>query len=74
MDLAFSEDGCIALPFSEPCPYTWEGEIFHSSGSLKFYFKFLLAKFRLSMTLVSIVNILSNEKMNLLKIPQELLV
>jgi hypothetical protein len=31
MGLAFWESGCITLPFFEPCPYTWKGEIFHSS-------------------------------------------
>jgi hypothetical protein len=27
--------GRIALPFCDACPYTWEGEIFHSSWSLE---------------------------------------
>jgi hypothetical protein len=42
-ELAFWENGCIAFPFFEPCPYTWKGEIFHSSWSLEipFFFKFL---------------------------------
>jgi hypothetical protein len=38
MGLAFWENGCIALPFFEPCPYTWEGEIFHSSWRLEILF------------------------------------
>jgi hypothetical protein len=35
MSLAFWEDGHIALPFLEPCPSTWKGEIFHSSWNLE---------------------------------------
>jgi hypothetical protein len=38
MGLAFWKNGCIALPSFEPCPYTWEGEIFHSSWSFKISF------------------------------------
>jgi hypothetical protein len=29
------------LWFFEPCPYTWEGEIFHSSWNLEISFKIL---------------------------------
>jgi hypothetical protein len=44
MGQGFWENGCTTLPFFEACPYTWEGEIFHSSWRLeislfpKFYF------------------------------------
>jgi hypothetical protein len=40
MSLAFRENGCTALPFFEPCSYTWNGEIFHSSWSLEILFYF----------------------------------
>jgi hypothetical protein len=38
MGLAFWENGRIAPPFFQSCPYTWEGEIFHSSQSLEISF------------------------------------
>jgi hypothetical protein len=38
--LAFWENVYIAPPFFEACPYTWEGEIFHSSWSLEILFFF----------------------------------
>jgi hypothetical protein len=38
MGLAFGENGCTTLPFFEPCPYNWEGEIFHFSWSLGILF------------------------------------
>jgi hypothetical protein len=38
MGLAFWENGCTTLPFFEPCPYTWKGEILHSSWSLEISF------------------------------------
>jgi hypothetical protein len=37
MGLALSKNGCT-IPFFEPCPYTWKGEIFHSSWSLEISF------------------------------------
>jgi hypothetical protein len=40
MGLAFWENGCTALPFFEPYPYTWKGEIFHISWSLEISFSF----------------------------------
>jgi hypothetical protein len=41
MGLAFWENGCTTLPFFEACPYTWEGEIFHSSAwRFHFFSKF----------------------------------
>jgi hypothetical protein len=27
MGLAFWENGCIALPFFEPCSYTWKDDL-----------------------------------------------
>jgi hypothetical protein len=38
MGLGFWESGCTTFPFFEACPYTWEGEIFHSSWSLEILF------------------------------------
>jgi hypothetical protein len=49
MGLAFWENGCTTPPFLEACPYTWEGEIFQSSWSLKIYLfipKKKITKFR----------------------------
>jgi hypothetical protein len=42
-------NGCTALPFSEPCPYTWKGEIFHSSWRLDILFfpNFIFATIRI---------------------------
>jgi hypothetical protein len=40
MGLAFWENGCTTLPIFEACPYTWEGEIFHSLWSLEISFFF----------------------------------
>jgi hypothetical protein len=38
MGLSFWENGCIALPLFEPCPYTCNREISHSSWSLEISF------------------------------------
>jgi hypothetical protein len=47
MDLIFWKNGFTALPFFEPCPCTWKGEIFHSSWSLEIsFFSKILAKIR----------------------------
>jgi hypothetical protein len=43
MGLAFWENGCIVLPFIEPCPYTWKGEIFHFSWSLEISFSLIFS-------------------------------
>jgi hypothetical protein len=52
MGLAFWENGCTAPPFFEPCPYTWEGEIFQSSWSLEIsLFSNFFAKIRVHMDL-----------------------
>jgi hypothetical protein len=36
--MAFWENGCTELPFFEACPYTWEGDIFHSPWSFEISF------------------------------------
>jgi hypothetical protein len=58
MGLAFWENGCIVLPFFEPCSYTWKGEIFYFSWSWKnlFIFNFLLKLDHIK-TLISSVGI-----------------
>jgi hypothetical protein len=76
MGLAFSENGCTIIPFFEPCPYIWEGEIFHSSWNLEIsFFPKKICK-NLSAPEPSYLQLgfLSNKKLNSLEIPQELLV
>jgi hypothetical protein len=59
MGLAFWENGCTTLPFFEPCPYTYESEIFHSSWSLEisFFSKMFLLNLEYTRTFISIVGI-----------------
>jgi hypothetical protein len=59
MGQAFRKNGCTAFPFFEPCPYTWEGENFHSSWSLEisFFSKKNLEKLEYTRTEISPVRI-----------------
>ena len=60
MGLAFWKNGCTTLPFFEACPYTWEGEIFHHSWSLKISFFFQILFFlylEYTWTSISIIGI-----------------
>jgi hypothetical protein len=52
----FWENGCAVLPFFEPCPYTWKGEIFHSSWSLEI--SFFSLKLEKTWTFISTVGII----------------
>jgi hypothetical protein len=55
IDLVFWENGCRVLPFFEPCPYTWKGEIFHSSWSLEisFFSNFIKKSLEYTWTFIS---------------------
>jgi hypothetical protein len=58
MGLGFWESRCIAPPIFEPCPYTWEGEIFHFSWNLKIsFFSNFLLKLDHIKTFIAIVGI-----------------
>ena len=58
MGLGFWENGRTTLPFFEPCPYTWEGEIYHSSWSLEIsFFPFLGLKLECTQTFISTIGI-----------------
>jgi hypothetical protein len=59
MGLAFWENGCTTLPFFEPCPYTWEGEIFILHGAWRFHFFliFFLLNLEYTKTFLSTVGI-----------------
>jgi hypothetical protein len=76
MCLAFWENGCIAPPFFEACLYTWKGEILHSSWSLEIsiFSNCFLLKLENTRTFISTIGILFHEKVNSLKISQDLLV
>jgi hypothetical protein len=73
MGLAFWESGCTTLPFFEPCPYTWKGEIFHFSWNLEisFFFPIYLLKLEYIRTFILLLGFSFNEKVKSLKIPQE---
>jgi hypothetical protein len=59
MDLAFWENKGTILPFFEACPYTWEGEIFHSTWSLEIsFFSNFLLKLDYTWTFISTVEFL----------------
>jgi hypothetical protein len=65
MGLAFWKNGCIVLPFFEPCPYTWKGEIFHCSWNLEIsFFSNFLLKLEYTRTFILSIGFLSNEKVN----------
>ena len=55
MGLAFWKNGfenfCIAPPFFEACPYTWEGEILMKLEDLDFFSSFIFAKCRVHLDL-----------------------
>jgi hypothetical protein len=57
--LGILAEWCTTLPFLEPFPYTWKGEIFHSSWSLEISFlsKLFLRKLEYTRTFISIVGI-----------------
>ena len=57
-NLAFWKNGCTVPPFFEACPYTWKGEIFHSSWSLEISFFFnLKLKIEYTRTFISTIGI-----------------
>jgi hypothetical protein len=59
MSLAFWKNGYTTILFFEGCPYSWEGEIFHSSWSLEisFFSKIFLLKLKFTRTFISTVGI-----------------
>jgi hypothetical protein len=61
MGLSFWENGCTTLPFFEPCPYTWRGEIFHSSWNLEipksFFSNFIFLNLDYTWTFISTIGI-----------------
>jgi hypothetical protein len=73
MGWAFFWGGCITFLFFEPYPYTWKGEILHSSWSLEIYL-FILLKLEYIGPSYRLLGFLLHTNANSLKIPQELLV
>jgi hypothetical protein len=59
MGLAFWKNGCTTLPFFEPCPYTWKGEIFLMEfRDFNFFEKKFFLKLEYTWTFISTVGIL----------------
>jgi hypothetical protein len=53
MGLAFWKARSTTLPFFEPCPYNWEGKIFHCLWS--FVISFLFFKVKYATTFISTI-------------------